>query len=279
MPLAAGLLVGGYEALRRSPVFGVDRVVVVGARGAAAEAIRERAATLVAGRSLLDVDPGTVAEALARLPHVQRVQVDRAFPGDLVVRVVPERGAGVIAAPGGRLLVGRSGRIIGPAPASTLLPDLAVEVTATTEPGVLLPRSAADQVRLAAALSDHRDLHVTGIIDGDSGLIARLAGGTELRLGNALDLDRKLVVAEAMLDRRPLDDQGEPLPLRYIDVSSPEHPALRGDRIDDATVIDADVAAQGAVPPGRQVDATVPIDVAVAIAQLFRPASQVSIGT
>jgi cell division protein FtsQ len=268
----AGLLAGGYLALRASPLFGVDRVTVIGATGSGAAEIRARVDAAIGSESLLAVDPQAVADAVAGLPLVRSVHVDRAFPHELRVRVVAERAAAIVETGTSRYTIARSGRVMGDAPASSHLPQLSASAAAVPQPGRALPPSTRDQVRLAAALLDHSDLRVTLIADDQSGLSARLAGGTQLRLGDATVLDRKLVVAAALLAKRPLGSDGEPISLKYLDVSVPDHPVLQGEQLDPHTAADGEP-----VDLGSELAPDVPVDVGLVISQLFRPA-QLSTG-
>ncbi len=271
---AAGVLVlaGGYLGLRASPMFGVDEIAVAGVKGAGAKAIQARADSVIGSKSLLAVDPQAVADAIAGLPLVRSVQVDRAFPHTLRIRVVAERAAAVVETGTSRYTIARSGRVMGDAPASSKLPQLSATAAAVPQPGQALPPSTRDQVRLAAALLDHTDLRVTLIADDQSGLSARLAGGTQLRLGDASVLDRKLVVAASLLAKRPRGADGEPLTLKYLDVSVPDHPVLRSEQPDSATAADGE-----AVDLGAALAPDVPVDTALVISQLFHPA-QLSTG-
>lgn len=271
---AAGVavLAGGYVALKQSPVFGIEKVVVVGAKGSAAETIRARAESAVGAESLLSVDPQMVADAVAGLPLVRSVQVDRAFPHDLRIRVVTERAAAIVETGTSRYSVARSGRVMGEAARASRLPQLSASAAAIPQPGQALPPSTRDQVRLAAALLDHNDLRVTLIADDQSGLSARLQGGTELRLGDGSVLDRKLVVASSLLAKRPKGPDGEPAPLKYLDVSVPDHPVLRGEQPDAGTAADGE-----AVDLAAPLESALPVDTSLVIAQLFHPA-QLSTG-
>ena len=245
---------------------------MVGAKGSAAAQIRARAESAVGARSLLSVDPQAVADAVAGLPLVRSVQVDRAFPNELRIRVVAERPAAIIETGTSRYTIARSGRVMGEAPKASRLPQLTASAAAIPQPGQALPPSTRDQVRLAAALLDHSGLRVTLIADDQSGLSARLQGGTELRLGDGSVLDRKLVVAASLLAKRPKGTDGEPLPLKYLDVSVPDHPVLRGEQPDSGTAADGEE-----VDLAAPLDSGVPVDTALVVAALFRPA-QLSTG-
>ena len=269
---AAAVLAVGYLGLRASPVFGVDRITVIGAKGSAADAIRARVDAVVGSKSLLAIDPQSVADQVARLPLVRSVSVDRAFPHVLRIRVVTERAAAIVETGTSRYTIARSGRVMGEAPSSSKLPHLSATAAAVPQLGQALPPSTRDQVRLAAALLDHADLRVTLIADDQSGLSARLVGGTQLRLGDGMALDRKLVVAASLLAKRPRGADGQPVALKYLDVSVPDHPVLRGEQPDAGTAADGEPVDLGAA-----LAANMPVDMALVVSQLFRPA-QLSTG-
>jgi cell division protein FtsQ len=257
----------GYQVARSSPLFSIDRVTVVGATGSTRDAIRAKAAAAAGSGSLLAVDPQAVADAVAGMPLVRSVHVDRAFPHELRVTVVAEHPAAVVQTGTSRYLIARSGRVMGDAEKGSRLPLLTASAAAVPAPGDALPPSTLDQVHLAAALLDHRDVRVTQIADSGAGLVARLAGGTQLRLGDGTDLDRKLVVAGTLLDKRPLGIDGEPLSLKYLDVSVPDHPVLRTQQLDPNTTSDTDGVDGEAFTAADQA-----VDVALVIVDLFRPA-------
>ena len=266
--VAGAVVLGiGYAIVRTSPIFTIDRVTVVGATGSARDAIRAKAIQAASSGSLLTVNPQAVADAVASMPLVRSVHVDRAFPHELRITVVAEHPAAIIETGTSRYLIARSGRVMGDAGKRSQLPLLTTRAAAVPAAGEALPPSTLDQVHLAAALLDHRDVHVTLIADTGAGLTARLAGGTQLRLGDGLDLDRKLVVAATLLKKRPRGYDGEPLKLKYLDVSVPDHPVLRGPQLDPGTTADADGADAGTSDGLDQ-----PVDVGLVIADLFRPA-------
>jgi len=263
--VGAAALLALYAVVRTSPMFAVDRVTVVGATGATRDAIRSRATTAAGGGSLLAVSPQRVADAVAGMPFVRSVRVDRAFPHELRVTVVTEHAAAIVETGTSRYLIARSGRVMGEAGSSSRLPQLTASAAAVPRAGEALPPSTLDQVHLAAALLDHRDVRATLIADDGSGLTARLAGGTQLRLGDGVDLDRKLAVAATLLAKRPRGTDGEPLPLKYLDVSVPDHPVLRGEQLDAQTTADTTLEDTSTDP------ADLPVDVGFVGSDLFRP--------
>ncbi len=226
--VAAASAAGGYVALRATSAFSVDRITVSGAGDpAVADDVRAATAAAIAGRGLLAVDPATVARSLALLPAVTAVRVDRAFPHELRIAVVPEVPAATVTTAAGRVVIAVSGRVIGPATSMTRLP--ALDAVGATLPGAGGDVGAmlGDQLVLAAALLRYPRLHATGVGETEDGLVARLGGGTEVRLGDAASLVAKLGLAVEILQGRPTRVDGTPEPTRYVDVSVPEHPVVR----------------------------------------------------
>ena len=265
--VSGGIAVGGYAVIRDSPLFGVDRITVSGAGRDIGAVVDAEARTVVGDHSLLAVDPSAMATALATLPVVRRVSVDRAFPHELRIRVVPEVPAAVVDSPDGRIVLAASGRVIGDLVGFERLPLLEASAVSIPAAGGTIREGVVDQLALAAALVDQRGLRVTSIGDGDGGLVARLRDDAVVRFGGADDLDRKLQIATAILrarsndPTRPADEK-----LRYLDVSVPDHPVARTTTPDAAT-------ASGEVlrPPGAAADDGGPVDVRTTIESLFLP--------
>jgi len=264
--VGAAALFAAYAVLRSSPMFTVDRVTVVGATGATRDAIRSRATAAAGAGGLLSISPQRVADAVAGMPFVRSVRVDRAFPHELRVTVVTEHAAAIVETGTSRYLIARSGRVMGEAGGGSRLPVLTASAAAVPRAGEALPPSTLYQVHLAAALLDHRGVRATQIADDSAGLTARLAGGTQLRLGDGSGLDRKLAVAATLLAKRPRGSDGEPLALKYLDVSVPDHPVLRGQELDPHTTAAADASDLSSEPA-----ADLPVDVGFVAAELFRP--------
>ena len=91
-------------------MFSIDRVTVTGATGSARDAIRAEALAAAGSGSLLAVDPQAVADAVARMPLVRSVRVDRAFPHELRVTVVAEHPAAIVQTGTSRYLIARLAR-------------------------------------------------------------------------------------------------------------------------------------------------------------------------
>lgn len=241
MTALAGLVLVGYGALRASSVFPVDRVVVEGGGDGLGRAVRDRARTAVGSAGLLEVDAAGVERAVAQLPTVRRATVDRSFPSTLVIRVVPERPVARVRVDDADLLLGASGRVIGPAgPAGSGLPQ--VSAARSDIPGVggaVLSRAVRDQLRLASAST--RGLGIVGIGYGDSGLAASTRRGHQVRFGTADDLEVKIAAANAAL-------RAAGGPVRYVDVAVPSAPVVRGTEDDERTAYAAPPSTESLRP-------------------------------
>jgi cell division protein FtsQ len=250
---------GGYAALRASPVFAVRQVSVIGAKPKVATQVAAAARQLVAGKSLLAVDPGLLARQLAGLPAVRSVTVLRRFPHGLRIRVQAEVPVAVVSTGSGRFVLAASGRVLGPVDrTSASLPELGQITGAVPRPGGTATGSGlADQLAVAAALHGTRVTAIGISADG----IAAIEGKTTLRLGDVTNLTEKLRLARAVL--RASRAGGAPAP-SYVDVSVPDHPVARSAGGDPTT--GGSAVGTPATPPAQG-----PVDVHAAIADLFFP--------
>ena len=95
--LAAAVLAGLGWVLLASPLLAVERVAVAGTARTTPEQVT-RAAAVVVGTPLARVDVDGVRRRVGALPTVARVEVERAWPATLRLRVVERRAvAGVLA--------------------------------------------------------------------------------------------------------------------------------------------------------------------------------------
>lgn len=215
---ALGLGLVGYRLAAVSGGFDVQRVDVTGA-GAGSAAVRTVVERRAAGRSLLDLSPQGIASAVAALPQVRRVEVDRAFPHTLALRVVPERAVAVAPSRGGRVVLAASGRVIGRGAAAAGLPLVAAAPADLPGAGGVVGATAVRD-ELAVAVAMRRSPRAAAVAYTADGLVARTAAGVEIRFGDGVDIPVKLRVARSVLRRA----DG---PVRYVDVSVPAAPALR----------------------------------------------------
>lgn len=250
---------GGYAALRASSIFAVRQVTITGAKPKVAKQVAAAASQLVAGRSLLAVDPGLLARQLAALPTVRSVTVLRRFPHGLRIRVTPEVPVAVVSTGSGRFVLAASGRVLGPVDrTSASLPELGQITGAVPRPGgTATGAGLADQLAVAAALHGTRVSAIGISADG----VAAIAGKTTLRLGDVSDLTEKLRLARAVIRA---SRAGGAQPPSYVDVSVPDHPVARSIGGDPST--GGSAIGTPATPPPQG-----PVDVHAAIADLFFP--------
>jgi cell division septal protein FtsQ len=274
--VAIGLVAfAGYTVLRSSHMFAVRHITVEGASPATAAAVKKRVAQVIGHRSLLAVDPQGVANAVAALPLVRRAYVDRAFPNELRIVVTPEVPVATVATLDGRYLIGASGRVIGAAARSGLPLLVAPAGTLLPPPGGVIPPALDDQLHVAAGVRGLKSLALRSIRVSDLGISATTRKGMLIELGTGSELDHKLAIAGAIIDQRPDDNTtGVQIALRYIDVSTPDHPVYRSLAGDPATAAGTPPDGVTAVeqPPGPQGQ------LAAAVASLFDSAA-VSTGT
>lgn len=236
--VGVGLGVVGYRGLDALGAFDVQRVAVSGSARVTPE-VRKAALAAIDGRSLLRADPDAIAARIAALPTVRSATVDRAFPHTLRIRVTPERAVAVAPSAQGTVVLSSTGRVMGMARRSGLPVVSAAPADVPGVGGLVSAPRLLEQVALAAA--PRRDMRLAAIGYGDDGLLARTAGGIDLRLGDGRDLAVKLKVARAVLRRAAAAP-------RYVDVTVPTAPVLRAAQPDPLTV-NAPVSAATALPP------------------------------
>jgi cell division protein FtsQ len=224
--LAAAL--GGYAAARTTSLFAVRSVEVRGASPAVTRRV-ERALEPLAGENLLSIDAEDVERALAALPDIQALEIDRSFPRTLRVTVSAERPVAVLRRGPDAWLVTERGRVLhairGAPPRA--LPRIWVARLSAPSDGALLDED--ETLRPALALgavltADPRFLQRVRegrAAGGEVTLVLRT--GTELRLGAPEDIALKVAVAAKILAALPGASGG------YVDVSVPERAVARVD--------------------------------------------------
>ena len=222
---AVALLGAGLYALaRQSGMFAVQSIQVEGATPALAAEVRQELHRY-AGRSLVTVDAGAVAQNVDGLPAVRRSVVDRAFPHTLRIHVVPELPVAILRRGPDAWLVSARGRVIAPVglrthhtlpriwlPAGT---EIDVGALLGDEPGALAARS------LAAFVGSGFPDRIAFVRALDGQITLSLRGGLEIRLGVPVDLRLKIAIARAILPTLALPALGGP---DYLDISVPERP-------------------------------------------------------
>lgn len=220
-----------------SPLLAVRQVKVVGARHVSSADVA-RVAHIDESDNLLLLSPTEIARRVQTLPWVKSVDVDRALPDTVRVKIVERKPALALSLGAARWTIDARGRVLksGARPA---LPTLAGAEVSGVEPGAQLttpeisgalktfrsmPRSL--QARLGAIF-----------VPSSERITLSLDDGTQIRYGSAHQLKAKHEVVKALLAR--LATQGATA--AYIDVRVPANPAVSG--------APAATAPESAAPP------------------------------
>lgn len=221
--LATALLL--YLGASETKVFSVKSVEVVTEPAGHAGVVR-KALEPLHGTSLVELDESTIARRLEDLPHVHLLGFDRSFPNGLRVHVSVERPVAVLRRADENWLVSSQGRILRKLERRLRRPLPVVWVPRAFEPEVGAIVRAEEPARAVAALAEAAanqprfSRTIWYVKGGESGLVAVLRDGFELRLGSAAELTLKLRVAQRVL--AAVRSFGSPA--TYIDVSVPERP-------------------------------------------------------
>jgi cell division protein FtsQ len=219
--LLAAALILLYAGARFTSLFALEKLELTGGGPAAREQVRTALRPLV-GESLVALDQADLRRELEALPAVRSARVDRAFPHTLRIAIVHERPLAVVQSGEDAWLVSAQGRVIRAVdpeharkrpvvvadPGSSFAPGATVhaeDVRTSLDALRRLPKSFPERVASASA---------TG---GAVTLV--LAGGMEVRLGEARSLALKLAVAGRVLRSLSRDEAAG---LAYLDVSVPE---------------------------------------------------------
>jgi cell division protein FtsQ len=209
----------------RTPLLDVDRVAVAGVERlgpAEVEAVLAGAG-IHRGDPLLEVDLGRARAALEALPGVVEADVERRWPGTIVVAVVERTPVAAVAVAGGAALVGADGIVVAvtdPASPTDLAGTVPVVGPADLAPGDRF--DAPELLGVAAAIPEvlRPLVAAVGPGDGDGAVELALAAGGVIRLGAADQLATKLVAAATVLT------QVDTACLATVDVRVPSAPAV-----------------------------------------------------
>lgn len=195
-----------------SPLLAVTQVQVSGTDLLAPADVRE-AAGVPAGTPLPRVRTGEVADRVAALAPVARVEVSRSWPRTLVIDVTERTAVAAVPREGGYGWLDATGTVFhtasGAPPGSPLL-----ELSA---PGPDDPDTAAALVVLEALTPQLRSRLDTLVVDGPARIRLELGDGSTVVWGDESASGEKARVATALLDRDA----------EVIDVSAPEVVVLR----------------------------------------------------
>lgn len=205
----------------RTALLDVDHIRVSGAEETGALAVR-RAADLRRGRPMLDLRPEAGAARIERLPWVGSAEVQRRWPGTVVVLVRERVPASAVARPdGGWALVDLEGRVL----AVVAQPPVGLAhvhgLARAVPPGEVVPATARDAVRAGAGLPLPLRRLVGGVNLTPTGLELGLSAGRGVvRLGDGTDLREKLRAAATVLLKVPSRQ------VSVLDVRVPRAPVL-----------------------------------------------------
>jgi len=213
---AAGL---AYLAATTTGLFAVRSVAVSGADAALAADVREALQPAV-GESLVGLDLDGLQARIEALPTVASVSIDRAFPHELAVAVVPERPVAVLRRGAESWLASARGRVMGTLPkgARPGLPRVWLGRGVALTAGDMLAGDPAAAVRAVAPLTGSSlALGVRSVRATHSELTLLLRSGLEVRLGDGTQLPLKLAATAAVVPKLGAD-------IVYLDVAVPERP-------------------------------------------------------
>lgn len=211
----------GAVGLTRSAALDVDHIEVLGADRTTEEALIGTSG-LSLGAPMTELDLGGAERAIAELPWIAEVRVERRWPNRVAI-VVRERTpvAAVPAVEGRWALVDETGQVLTVAEAVS---DrwVAIEgLPLAEDPGTQLGEEAGPALEVAGALpADLRDGLERIVRDERGELRLRFRTGPTVRLGTIDDLDAKLAAALAVF--RQVDDCG----LDVIDVRAVDQVAV-----------------------------------------------------
>ena len=216
--VVAGLSFGSWR-LYHSSIFTIKSsdVRVMGATAGHEDAIREAAA--IAGRRFFELDAAAATARISALSWVASASVQRRFPHSATITVRERTPAGIWRIGAVEYVVSDDGTVLDAADGASTLPiidasqsDLTIQVGDHMDP---------DPVRVAAHAVSFLPPALARTItnfqyDRQNGLTIVTTGGALIRLGDGKDIDYKLAVWQAIMQKADPKEVHE-LDLRYGD--------------------------------------------------------------
>jgi cell division protein FtsQ len=225
--VALGVLAGVVVVLvglAFTPVADVDRIVVEGTFRTSPDVVAD-AGGIHRGDPTVLVDTGAAAAAVAALPWVDEVEVERSFPGTVRYVVQEREPLAVATTADGRLAVldghGQVVEVLDGDPSAVDLP-LLEGVVGPTEPGEAVGDDADLLVRAARELPGGLAPVVASVRAADDGVELALVPTGVAHLGGADDLEGAYVALATVLSAVT------PACVGTIDVAVPASPVLTG---------------------------------------------------
>ena len=214
------LLIVAY-GLTRSPLLDLDQVEVAGLEHTdTAELLR--VGGLERGQPMTDIDIDRARHAIAAMPWVDSVAVERHWPGTVSVAVTERRAVAALATddPATWLVLDATGRVLETRP--TRPTDLAVlaAIGERADPGATLADALPGLSLAGYVTPDLRAWFVEIITNADATLDARLQRGITVTFGSQAHLSDKMIGLATVLTRVDLTD------LSHIDVQVANSPVL-----------------------------------------------------
>ncbi|MDP6868583.1 MAG: FtsQ-type POTRA domain-containing protein [Acidimicrobiales bacterium] len=212
----------GIFLATRSELLDVDEVRLVGVSSALGEKAVLEALAVPEGSPMAGVDLDAASRRVAALPRVAGVELERDWPGSVVVWVVERVPAVNASAPDGRLaLLDADGMVIDHV--SVPEPNLPIiRVDGVGRPGVRLP-GLGPLLDAADAVTDDLAPWIVALVPTAAGVRAELVGGVEVNLGMGNNYRDEMRALATILHRVELPC------IVGIDVSVHDIPVVRRD--------------------------------------------------
>src|SRR4051812_25095917 len=224
LAVLAGLAVlaaGYWFWFRESSFARVHDVYVTGVSGPQARTIRSRLEEAALSQSTLQVNVKDLKAAVADFPVVRSVTAQGDFPHTLNIDVDLNLPVGILDTPSGRKPVAADGLVLPDVPITGNLPVLATKSAIPSER--VTEGRPFDLIRVVGLAPDTLRSRIKWVgIKPETGLVATLKDGPELRFGDATRLPAKWVAATRVLAASAAKGA------TYIDVRLPERPTAGG---------------------------------------------------
>ena len=206
----------GYWLLANSSAFAVSGVSVSGGGALLSAEVRQAAVGAVGGRSLLQVDAGSIERAVERLPYVRSATVDRAFPHTLSIRITTYRPVAAVRSGKSAYLVSSDGRVLDTdVPAKSRLPVIRVAHGLVLTPGAHVPAGGIVAALDVLGAVPHAFIHRVGHIHKLMTERRRHRRGDRPRTAGPARLERAARSQAAGRGSRPaIDADGDPVGAR-----------------------------------------------------------------
>ena len=220
LAVAVLAVAGAVLAVTWTPLLDVERIEVRGATRTSSVDVTD-AAGIAVGDPLVWFDLAAAERAVASLPWIGDVAVDRSWSGSVTV-VVTERVpvASLATADGGWVLADGEGRVLAAVDAEPTQVATVEGVTTSATPGSQLAPDVLDALAVAAAAPPGIRADLAAVRGAGPDVELELRAGGVIQLGGIEDAGAKLAAAAAVLATVT------PGCVEQLDVALPAAPAL-----------------------------------------------------